>query len=297
MKPSIRRDIRRKQRYYNKARKSRKPTDWSRFRKLQRHVLNSLKQARQDYINNILLDSLASFDTKPFWRFVKTQRQENCGVAPLKSKTSGSLLADSKSKAETLNSQFTSVFTDDDKDPYANTTIEGPSIPPIDDIIFVNDGVVKLLKTLNTKKACGPDLISCKILKELADELGPVFTSLFQQSYDTGQLPVIWRNANVAPAYKKGPVCEAANYRPISLTCITCKLIEHVVSSNIRKHLDQYGALSEFQHGFRSKFSCDTQLLVTIEDLLERNDKPKSQTDVLVLDFLKPSTSCRIKDL
>ena len=105
-----------------------------------------------------------------------------------------------------MNDQFTSVYTDDEKDPYANTTIEGPSIPPISDIVFVNDGVVKLLQTLNTRKACGPDLISCKILKELAVELGPVFTSLFQQSYDTGQIPAIRRNANEAPAYKKVPV-------------------------------------------------------------------------------------------
>jgi hypothetical protein len=38
-----------------------------------------------------------------------------------------------------------------------------------------------------------------------------------------------WKHANVAPAYKKGEKYNAANYRPISLTCISCKIMEHVI--------------------------------------------------------------------
>ena len=41
------------------------------------------------------------------------------------------------------------------------------------------------------------------------------------------------------------------------------------------------------QHGFRSKFSCDTQLLLTIQDLIDSREKPKSQIDIGVLDFSK----------
>ena len=60
-------------------------------------------------VNNILLEGLQSKDCKPFWRYVKSKRQDTIGVAPLKSK--GNLFSDSKSKATILNDQFKSVFT------------------------------------------------------------------------------------------------------------------------------------------------------------------------------------------
>ena len=80
---------------------------------------------------------------------------------------------------------------------------------------------------------------------------------------------------------------EAVNYRPVSLTCIPCKLLEHILCSHIRAHLDRHKALTPLNHGFRSKHSCETQFLLTIQDLLEKCDPVKSQTDVAVLDFSK----------
>jgi hypothetical protein len=49
--------------------------------------------------------------------------------------------------------------------------------------------------------------------------------------------PLDWRNANVSPVFKKGEKYKAENYRPISLTCICCKLLEHIITSHIARHL------------------------------------------------------------
>ena len=68
-------------------------------------------------------------------------------------------------------------------------------------------------------------------------ELGPVFAHLFQQSIDTGEIPKEWSIANICPLFKKGDRSLARNYRPVSLTCIPCKLLEHIVCSNIMAHL------------------------------------------------------------
>ena len=106
-------------------------------------------------------------------------------------------------------------------------------------------------------------------------------------SFDSGKLPLIWKNANVAPVFKKGPVCLPSNYRPVSLTSVPCKLMEHVLAHEIRAHLDYHHALTNVQHGFRSKFSCDTQLLLTFQDILTRRNTPHSQIDIGVLDFSK----------
>ena len=49
--------------------------------------------------------------------------------------------------------------------------------------------VSKILKGLNQSKALGPDELHPRVIKELASELGAVFAHLFQQSFDTGEIP------------------------------------------------------------------------------------------------------------
>ncbi len=92
-----------------------------------------------------------------------------------------------------------------------------------------------------------------QVLKELSSELSACLTAIYRQSINSGQLPEDWRNANIAPIFKKGNRHEAVNYRPVSLTSICCKILEHIVYSHIRKHLDDHNILSAFQHGFRTQ--------------------------------------------
>ena len=110
--------------------------------------------------------------------------------------------------------------------------------------------------------------------------------AIYQQSYDTGQVPTNWRQANITAVFKKGDKTNPANYRPVSLTCILCKTMGHVVFSQTMNHLDDHDILVHFQHGFRPNHSCETQLLTTVEDLSHRLDKRKT-TDLLILDFSK----------
>ena len=63
------------------------------------------------------------------------------------------------------------------------------SAPFMHDIVVTKEGATKLLKGLNSSKALRPDELDPRVLKELAMELGPVFTHLFQQSIDAGEIP------------------------------------------------------------------------------------------------------------
>ena len=103
----------------------------------------------------------------------------------------------------------------------------------MEDIVATKEGVTKLLKDLNPSKALGPDELHPKSPKELTTELGPIFAHLFQQSIDSGDIPKVWTLANLSPLFKKGDRSLACNYRPVSLTCVPCKLLEHIVCSNI----------------------------------------------------------------
>ena len=100
-------------------------------------------------------------------------------------------------------------------------------------------------------------------------------------------LPTEWTQANVAPIFKKGSKLQAVNYRPVSLTCITCKLFEHIICKHILAHLEDHKILTDLQHGFRSGRSCETQLVTTFQDLAQMHNKKGSQIDIAVLDFSK----------
>ena len=88
------------------------------------------------------------------------------------------------------------------------------------------------------------------------------------------------------PYSKKVKKSAAANYRPISLTCILCKVMEHIIASNIVKHLDSHGLMYDLQHGFRERRSCETQLVSLVEDLARKSSQEK-QIDLILLDFSK----------
>ena len=151
-----------------------------------------------------------------------------------------------------------------------------------------DNGVIKLLQNLKVNSASGPDDIPNRILKMAAEELGPPLACIMRQSLTTGILPSDWLKAHVSSIFKKGDKHLAQNYRPVSLTVVCCKAMEHVICTltHMRKHLDIHNILTSVQHGFRGGHSCESQLLITMDDLLRRNDK-KEQIDMIILDFSK----------
>ena len=65
-----------------------------------------------------------------------------------------------------------------------------------------------------------------------------------------------------------------------------CKLLEHIVCSNIMAHLNEHKLLSDRQHAFRKKHSCETQLITIINDWARILDKVGRLT-LSFLDFEK----------
>ena len=112
------------------------------------------------------------------------------------------------------------------------------------------------------------------------------------QKKDTQGIPPLKRKNGkgvapfICPLFKKCDRSLACNYRPVSLTCVPCKLLEHIVCSNIMAHLDEYKLLSDRQHAFRKGHSCETQLTTVINDWAKILDN-RGQVDTFILDFEK----------
>ena len=92
--------------------------------------------------------------------------------------------------------------------------------------------------------------------------------------------------APVTATFKKGNKSDPPNYRPVSLTCICCKIMEHILLSHLSKRLSLNNISTGEQLGFREKYSCETQLISAIHDWV-KGINFRSQTDVILLDFAK----------
>ena len=229
------------------------------FKELKYNIQKQMCNAYWLYIESVIFtgDSQPG-SNKKFYTFVKHNKTEQCGVVSLKYQ--GLTYTDPVDKANILNRQFESVFSK--PQPLSLKQLAKQTIAVMHTAkMQVIESVDKLLQGLSPNKASGPDEISPKILKELHHEIAPILTLIFNLSLQTGVVPLDWRRADVVPVYKKGSNAKACNYRPISLTCIASKWLEHILVSNIMSHFDDNTFLTPYQHGFRSKHSCESQLI------------------------------------
>ncbi len=269
----------RKQRAYNRARKSGSQEDWDKYRELRKKIKKDSRKAYRKYISEKCFES-----TKQFWSFVKSLKKDSSGIPALKDLETGELITDSKAKANLLNKQYQQQFTQERLQDFPSEPES--SIPDMPEIYIQEEGVRELLSNLHPFKAAGPDNISPWTLKQVADELSPALTKIFQLSLDTGVVPEDWLCANITPIFKKGDKTKPSNYRSVNLTSVCSKVFEHILHTNIMHHLDQHNILCNEQHGFRRGHSCETQLISTVHDIASELDK-KHQIDMIVMDFQK----------
>ena len=146
--------------------------------------------------------------------------------------------------------------------------------------------VLKILKDLKPNKAAGIDKMSPKILREIADEIADIITSLFNDSINSGEIPGNWLCALITIIFKKGKKTMPGNYRPVSLTCILCKCLEKIIRDHIVDHMKRNKLFSKFQYGFLSGRSVALQLLYAMEKWTEVIDNG-GEVDCIYTDFMK----------
>ncbi|KFQ85035.1 hypothetical protein N337_05384, partial [Phoenicopterus ruber ruber] len=103
--------------------------------------------------------------------------------------------------------------------------------------IIQGEMVSDLLHHLDTHKSMGPDGIHPRVLREMAQVLTKSLSTIYQQSWLTGEVPVDWKLANVKPIYKKGQKEDPGNYRPVSLTSVPEKVMEQIILSANTGHV------------------------------------------------------------
>ena len=188
--------------------------------------------------------------------------------------------------AELLNDFFCSVFTREDCSniPQAEQLFTGEV--PLETVEITEEKVRKKLEKLKPSSAPGPDKLWPRVLHKLSTVIALPLSIIYTRCLAEGTVPPDWKLANVAPIFKKGSKGSAGNYRPVSLTCVLCKVMESILRDAIVEHLDRNNLLRCSQHGFMSGKSTLSNLLEYLEELTRLVDEGHS-VDIVYLDFAK----------
>ena len=125
-----------------------------------------------------------------------------------------------------------------------------------------------VIQSLRRHTASGPDGLSSSLFHLFAGRLASPLLHIFNLSICSGVVPSCWKMAEVVPVFKgKGDPKDASNFRPISLLNVASKILERLVSLQLRAYLDDCCALSGEQFGFRPHHSVDHALITLSESI------------------------------
>ncbi|CAM5167297.1 unnamed protein product [Natator depressus] len=220
---------------------------------------------------------------KGFFRYVGNKKKAKESVGPLLNE-GGNLVTEDVQKANVLNAFFASVFTNK---VISQTTALGSTAWGGGGQPSVKEEVVRdYLEKLDEHKSLGLDALHPRVLKELADVIAEPLSIIFENSWRSGEVPEDWKKANVVPIFKKGKEEDPGNYRPVSLTSVPGKIMEHVLKESILKHFEERKVIRNSQHGFTKGKSCLTNLIAFCDEITGSVDEGKA-VDMLFLEFSK----------
>ena len=143
----------------------------------------------------------------------------------------------------------------------------------LDSITFYRHVIAKAIKKLKPNLSAGPDGYPPVLIRKLVNSIAEPLAMIYNSFMSVGQVPDVWRRAIVTPVYKSGAY-NVSNYRPISLRCVFCKVMERVIVSEVSDYLRPKGLINKHQHGFLPRRYTTTNLLETFDDwTLAINDR------------------------
>ena len=169
---------------YDIAKKTKSIEAWKSYQRLRNRITKEIEIAHTDYQSQLFTDD-SNNTSKRFWKYIKSLCKDHIGVPTLINNSK--VITDSLEKAEALNNQFYSVFTDEDL--FDLPQLDQLEYPMMSEISFSISGIHSLLLNLDSNKSPGPDSMITIFLKKCVDEVSPILQVIFTQSMNSGTLP------------------------------------------------------------------------------------------------------------
>ena len=256
------------------------------FKQIRNKVRNATRARLRNEQDNI--SRQCKNNPKKFWNYIKTKTKITQSIGDIRyvgNDGSESYANTDNEKANIFCNYFSSVFNIEDDCAFERPPIRD-NVTSMSEINFNCVDIACRLKKLNVNKSEGPDGIHPRVLAECFEVLAYPLKLIFEKSFSLNKLPLDWRSGNITTIFKKGSRLDACNYRPVSLTCICCKLIESIVRDHITEHLISNKVLSNKQFGFIKGRSTVMQLL-KVMDMWTESLELGGQVDVIYTDLEK----------
>ena len=255
--------------------------DLNKLQCLQECLQNNLSLSKTNFEAN-LINSISSKKSKIF-DYIKSTIGHN--LIPPSVYLDSTQVCNDLDSANLFNSYFHSVFS---RSTFCLPHLYEMPTPTsaLNNIFITECEVYNALISLDPNKSKGPDGIGPKILKHCALAVYQPIHHLFCVSLSQQVIPIEWKYHSVTPLYKSGDRSSVKNYRPISLLCITSKVLEFIIFHHIYGFISNQ--ISHLQFGFLKHQSCVQQLLVSLNNIINSfNNSFKPQVDTIYLDFRK----------
>ena len=209
----------------------------------------------QEMVNNLSLKQNAS----TLMKYVRNNRarksRSNSGLDPM--------------KTNDYREHFLTTFGGQ---PLGTTNTEPIIEQAYESRLITEEEVAKVVRSVTMGRAAGPDGLMSEFFYYGGSIMNQVLQALLQKIADKCQIPVEWREANVALIFKnKGDRKEVVNYRPISLTVTARRIYERIIKKDLQQ---AERLLAHTQGGFRKKRSTLHQVYSWAE--FNHNEKFKN---------------------
>lgn len=219
-----------KKRLFRQAKQTNSLARWHVYKSVLSEYRAAIKEAKRVFLNDTLPSILVTNPSK-FWKTVKPRKKKNISLT-----NSDGQPVRCEECCIALNDFFVTSFSSCS----ASALPQMPSrdFLPMYPVTVDAVGVQNLIHKLKLSSSCGVDEINSKFLKNTALYSSIYLSLTFSQSIQTSTLPLDWKVGKVVPLHKSGNTQSPLNYRPISLTSVPCKILEHVIYSNLVSFLE-----------------------------------------------------------
>ena len=143
--------------------------------------------------------------------------------------------------------------------------------------------VRQVFRSVNPRKATGPDRVPGKVLKECADQLSTVFTNIFNLSLAQAVIPSCLKTSTIIPIPKKPSPCSLNDYRPVALTPIVMKFFKRLVLKYIKTSLPL--DLDPHEFAYRANRSTDDATTIAFHTALNHLECSGTYVRMLFVDY------------